>query len=109
MENKTCKMCSTIKPLSHFRNKIDNPKFHYATCRKCLRRKREMDRKTAKHWKWPYAKGINTMLKDPKYIKHKNDLFKNHNGWWWGDGFWNGKTEIIADRTRRSKIKHGKI
>jgi len=103
MEKKRCKVCSKIKPISLFSNKTDNPQFYYATCKKCLSEKRERDRKTARHWKWPYAKGINTMLKDPKYIKHKEKLFKGHNGWWWGDGYWNGKTETIAEQNRKYK------
>tara|TARA_R100000664_G_scaffold8968_1_gene14784 strand:- start:10731 stop:11066 length:336 start_codon:yes stop_codon:yes gene_type:complete len=104
IQEKRCKICSTIKPISLFSNKTDNPKFYYATCKKCLSEKRERDRKTARNWKWPYAKSINTMLKDPKYIKHRYELFNKHgNGWWWGDGYWNGKTKTISDQTRKYK------
>ena len=106
MEKKRCKVCSTIKPISLFSNKVDNPQFYYATCKKCLSEKRERDRKTARNWKWPYPKGINTMLKNAKYIKDKNKLFDKHgNGWWWGNGFWNGKTETMTDKVYRSNNK----
>ena len=106
MEEKRCAVCSLIKPLFLFSIKADNPQFYYATCRKCLRIKRQRDRKTARNWKWPYAKGLHTMLRDPKYIKHKKELFNNNgNGWWWGNGFWNGKTETITDKVYRSNNK----
>tara|TARA_R100001594_G_C3836771_1_gene214776 strand:+ start:22 stop:357 length:336 start_codon:yes stop_codon:yes gene_type:complete len=104
IQEKRCKMCSSVKPISAFGNKKDNPIFFYATCKKCLRKKRKLDRTTSKNWKWPYAKGLYTMLKDPKYIKHKYELFNKHgNGWWWGDGYWNGKTQTIGDQTRKYK------
>ena len=102
MESKKCKVCSEIKAISSYGNLKNNPKFYYATCKKCLSEKRERDRKPARHWKWPYPKGINTMLKNSKYIKDKNKLFDKHgNGWWWGDGYWNGKTHTLADQNKK--------
>ena len=41
------------------------------------------DWKKIKDWKYPY-KG-NT-LSDPKYIKDREKLFKDYNGWWVNDG-----------------------
>mgnify|MGYP003130292007 FL=1 len=42
------------------------------------------------------------MLKNAKYLKDKNKLFDKHgNGWWWGDGHWNGKTQTLADQNKK--------
>ena len=32
----------------------------------------------------PYPEDLDEMLSDPKYIKDRDDLFREHgNGWWW--------------------------
>ena len=59
---------------------------------------REME---AVHWnklkkEFPYKS-----LNDPEYIKEREDFFSGHNGWWWGDGVWNGKHETPMQRQRR--------
>ena len=55
-----------------------------------------------KDWKYPY--NTRSTLKDPKYIKDRDETFaKRGNGWWWGDGWWNGRTETVADRQRKSR------
>jgi hypothetical protein len=46
--------------------------------------------------KYPYE-GID----DPKYIKDRDNFFKGNNGWWWGDGWWNGHTETPMEIQRK--------
>ena len=62
------------------------------------------DWKKIKDWKYPY-KG-NT-LSDPQYIKDREKLFKGYNGWWWGDGWWNGQTETPMVYHRRKRKERG--
>ena len=45
---------------------------------------------------YPY-KGID----DPEYIKDKFEFFKGNNGWWWGDGWWNGHTETPMEARKK--------
>jgi len=64
------------------------------------------DWKKVKDWKYPY-KGHT--LSDPKYIKDRTELFDiNGNGWWWKDGWWNGKDETSMEYNRKNKKKRGK-
>ena len=61
------------------------------------------DWKKVKDWQYPYRDyGLYGALEDPKYIKNREELFNlNGNGWWWGDGWWNGKHETPSERMRR--------
>ena len=53
------------------------------------------DWKKVENWKYPY-KGIN----DPEYLEDRNKCFKGNNGWWWGDGWWNGYHESSMEKQR---------
>jgi len=64
------------------------------------------DWKKVKDWKYPYRDyGLYGCLKDPKYIKNKNDLFKlNGNGWWINDGKgWDPDKLTPMQRARKYK------
>ena len=37
---------------------------------------------------YPYKNGKYACLSQPEYIRDRDKLFKGHNGWWWGDGWW---------------------
>ena len=60
-------------------------------------------------WKFPYRDyGLYGTLTDPEYIKSKNKIFaKNGNGWWWGDGWWNGCDETPMAYHRRKRKERG--
>ena len=61
-----------------------------------------------KDWKYPYKNGKYRCLSDPKYIKDRDEFFaKNGNGWWWGDGWWNGHYDTVADRQRKYRDRIG--
>ena len=70
---------------------------------KSLKHINRYDWKKVIDWQYPYRDyGLYGALEDPKYIKHREDLFNlNGNGWWWGDGWWNGKHETPMERQRR--------
>ena len=58
-----------------------------------------------KNWKYPYKNGKYRCLNDSKYIKARDNFFEGHNGWWWGDGWWNGKDITRAEKTRKRRRK----
>lgn len=53
-----------------------------------------------KEWiEYPY-KG--NAIYNPQYIKDRDEFFaKSGNGWWWGNGVWNGKHISSMERQRR--------
>ena len=60
------------------------------------------------NWKYPYRDyGLYGALNDPQYIKDRDKLFEGNNGWWWGDGWWNGKTETPMELQRRYRKERG--
>ena len=67
------------------------------------------DWKKVKDWQYPYRDyGLYGAVVDPKYIKHREELFNlNGNGWWWGDGWWNGKHETPMEKMRRHREEKG--
>jgi len=50
---------------------------------------------------YPYKNGKYACLSQPEYIRDRDELFKGHNGWWWGDGWWNGCDELPMIRQRK--------
>ena len=46
-------------------------------------------------------------LNDPQYIKDRDKMFEGNNGWWWGDGWWNGKHETPMEKMRRYREERG--
>ena len=67
-------------------------------CRQCENKRQKTARDLAKDWVYPY-KGLD----DPKYIEDREKLFNGYNGWWWGDGDWNGNYETIREQKERYK------
>ena len=67
------------------------------------------DWKKVKDWQYPYRDyGLYGAVVDPKYIKQREELFNlNGNGWWWGDGWWNGKHETPMEKMRRHREEKG--
>ena len=67
------------------------------------------DWKKVKDWQYPYRDyGLYGAVVDPKYIKHREELFNlNGNGWWWGDGWWNGNHETPMERMKRYREEKG--
>jgi hypothetical protein len=54
---------------------------------------KDYDWQNKKEWQY---KGGNNPLKDPKYIKDRNELFNlNGHGWWWGWKLVNPKVRPI--------------
>jgi len=93
---KVCKRCKQRKALFLFSKHIGYISGVNNVCKKCdTKRKKEL-RDKAVNWKFPY-KTVN----DPKYIETRDKLFSEEHGWWWGDGWWNGKHETPMEIQRR--------
>ena len=52
-------------------------------------------------WVYPYKN-----IRDPKYIKDRDETFSKHgNGWWGGKGWWSGDHDTVASRQRRARLR----
>jgi len=62
----------------------------------------KFDWRKVQNWKFPFKNGI----RSEAYKKSRDEFFEGHNGWWWGDGWWNGKHESSMERQRRYRERN---
>ena len=89
-KNKKCSICNTIKSLEYFHKDKTTNDNHTSRCIVCtkLYYKNYYYKKNTKKSKFPYKS-----IKDPQYIKDRDDFVRiSGNGWW---------CDIIERRGRR--------
>ena len=89
IRKKNCSRCKRGLPITEFHfNKKNKDGLEY-TCKYCSSERYKQLTKQAPYLQRPKGFPYKS-IRDPEYIKDKNELFREHgNGWWWNPHAYN--------------------